>query len=276
MSGHYHISQLCETLLVSRSGFYDWRRRRQVPGPRQRENLALRQRLRTAFEQSRRTYGSPRLARALGCRGSRNRIARLMRVERLRARQRSKFRVVTTDSRHDGPIAPHRLIGVTPQALNEVWTTDVTHIMTAQGWLYLAAVLDVHSRKVVGWAMAERLDAPLVVAALQMAIARRQPTSAVIVHSDRGAEFASGVYRKTLASHGLIASMSRTGNCYDNAHIESFWSSLKHELIYRQRFGSRAEARSAIFDYIESFYNRRRLHSSIGYQSPLDFEAQLN
>jgi transposase InsO family protein len=124
--------------------------------------------------------------------------------------------------------------------------------------------------------MADRLDAPLVVAALQMAIARREPTAAVIVHSDRGAEFASGVYRKTLASHGLIPSMSRTGNCYDNAHIESFWSSLKHELIYRQRFGSRAEARSAIFDYIESFYNRRRLHSSLGYQSPLDFEAQLN
>jgi putative transposase len=276
MSGHYPIHQLCETLLVSRSGFYDWRRRRQTPGPRQRENLVLRQRLRTAFEQSRQTYGSPRLARALGCAGSRNRIARLMRVERLRARQRSKFRVATTDGRHDGPIAPHRLMGVTPQALNEVWTTDVTHIMTAQGWLYLAGVLDVYSRKVIGWAMAERLDAPLVVAALHMAIARRQPTAAVIVHSDRGAEFASRVYRQTLAHHGLIASMSRTGNCYDNAHIESFWSSLKHELIYRQRFGSRAAARSAIFDYIESFYNRRRLHSSLGYQSPLDFEAQLN
>jgi transposase InsO family protein len=276
MSGHYQISQLCETLLVSRSGFYDWRRRKQTPGPRQRENLVLRQRLRTAFEQSRRTYGSPRLARALGCGGSRNRIARLMRVERIRARQRSKFRAATTDSRHDGPIAPHRLMGVTPRTLNEVWTTDVTHILTAQGWLYLAGVLDVYSRKVIGWAMADRLDAPLVVSALHMAIARRQPTAPVIVHSDRGAEFASGVYRKTLASHGLIPSMSRTGNCYDNAHIESFWSSLKYELIYRKRFGSRAEARRAIFDYIETFYNRRRLHSSIGYQSPLDFEAQLN
>jgi len=276
MSGHHSIAQLCETLLVSRSGFYDWRRRQQSPGPRQRENLVLRQRVRTAFEQSRRTYGSPRLARALGCGGSRNRIARLMRIERLRARQRSKFRVATTDSRHNGPIAPHRLLGVTPQTLNEAWTTDVTHIMTAQGWLYLAGVLDVYSRKIIGWAMAERLDAPLVVAALQMAIARRQPTAAVIVHSDRGAEFASGVYRKTLASHGLLPSMSRTGNCYDNAHIESFWSSLKHELVYRQRFETRAEARRAIFDYIESFYNRRRLHSSLGYQSPLDFEAQLN
>jgi putative transposase len=276
MSGHYAVRQLCATLLVSRSGFYGWRRRRQHPGPRQRANLALRQRLRTAFEQSRRTYGSPRLARALGCAGSRNRIARLMRVEHLRARQRSRFRVATTDSRHNGPIAPHRLIAVTPKALNEVWTTDVTHILTAQGWLYLAGVLDVYSRKVIGWAMADRLDAPLVVAALQMAIARRQPTAAVIVHSDRGAEFASGVYRQTLAAHGLIPSMSRPGNCYDNAYIESFWSSLKYELIYRQRFGSRAEARSAIFDYIESFYNRRRLHSSIGYQSPLDFEAQLN
>jgi len=272
MSGHHSIERLCETLLVSRSGFYDWRRRQQAPGPRQRENLALRQRVRTAFDH----YGSPRLARALGCAGSRNRIARLMRVERLRARQRSKFRVVTTDSRHDGPIAPHRLLGVTPRTLNEVWTTDVTHILTAQGWLYLAAVLDVHSRKVVGWAMSELLDAPLVVAALRMAISRRQPTGSVIVHSDRGAQFASGVYRKTLAAHGLVPSMSRPGNCYDNAHIESFWSSLKYELIYRQRFASRAAARSAIFDYIESFYNRRRLHSSLGYQSPLDFETQLN
>jgi transposase InsO family protein len=276
MSGHHSIGRLCETLLVSRSGFYDWRRRRLTPGPRQRENLALRQRVRTAFAQSRQTYGSPRLARALGCAGSRNRIARLMRVERLRARQRSKFRVATTDSRHDGPIAPHRLRGVTPTACNEVWSTDVTHILTAQGWLYLAAVLDVHSRKVVGWAMSDLLDAPLVVSALRMAIAQRRPTAAVIVHSDRGRQFASGSFRQTLAAHGLIPSMSRPGNCYDNAHIESFWSSLKHELIYRQRFGSRAEARSAIFDYIESFYNRRRLHSSIGYQSPLDFETQLN
>jgi transposase InsO family protein len=276
MSGHYQVGQLCETLLVSRSGFYDWRARRRIPGPRQRENLALRQRLRTAFEQSRRTYGSPRLARVLGCVGSRNRIARLMRVERIWARQRSKYRGVTTDSRHADPIAPHRLIDVKPAALNEVWSTDVTHILTAQGWLYLAAVLDVYSRKVIGWAMSDLLDAPLVVSALQMAIARRQPTTAVIVHSDRGRQFASGTFRQTLAAHGLIASMSRPGNCYDNAHIESFWSSLKYELIYRKRFDSRVEARNAIFDYIESFYNRRRLHSSIGYQSPLDFEAQLN
>jgi putative transposase len=208
MSGHYSIDRLCETLLVSRSGFYDWRRRRHAPGPRQRENLVLRQRIRVAFEQSRRTYGSPRLARALGCAGSRNRIARLMRVERLRARQRSKFRVVTTDSRHDGPIAPHRLRGVTPTALNEVWTTDVTHILTAQGWLYLAAVLDVHSRKVIGWAMSEILDAPLVVSALHMAIARRQPTHSLIVHSDRGAPYASRVYRQTLAAHRLVPSMT--------------------------------------------------------------------
>jgi putative transposase len=276
MSGHYPIERLCETLLVSRSGFYAWRRRRQQPGPRQRANLLLRQRIRVAFAHSRQTYGSPRLARALGCGGSRNRIARLMRLDQLRARQRSKYRVVTTDSRHDGPIAPHRLTDVTPQTLNAVWSTDVTYVLTAQGWLYLAAVLDVYSRRVLGWAMSERLDTPLVVAALQMAIARRRPTRAVIVHSDRGSQYASGAYRQTLATHGLIASMSRPGNCYDNAHIESFWSSLKYELIYRTRFDSRAAARTAIFDYIESFYNRHRLHSSLGYQSPLDFEAQLN
>jgi putative transposase len=154
--------------------------------------------------------------------------------------------------------------------------TDVTHILTAQGWIYLAAVLDLHSRRVLGWSMSDILDAKLVVAALQMAIARRRPSTPVIVHSDRGRPFSSHAFRQTLATHGLLPSMSRKGNCYDNAFIESFWSSLKAELMPHRRFATNAQARSAIFGYIEGFYNRRRLHSSLGYRSPLDFESQPN
>jgi putative transposase len=276
MSGAYKVAWLCETLLVARSGYYDWRRRQQQPGSRQVENLRLRQRIRVVFAESRRTYGSPRIARVLAGQASRNRVARLMRLERLRARQRSKYRPVTTDSRHGDPIAPNRLPGRRITQPNQVWATDATYVITAQGWLYLAAVLDVHSRRVVGWAMGETLDTGLVLAALRMALSQRRPATALIVHSDRGAQFASAAYRQVLAEHGLLASMSRKGNCYDNAFIESFWSSLKYEVIYGRRFLTRAEARSAIFDYIETFYNRARLHSSLGYVSPITFESRLN
>ena len=275
MSGHHKIAWLCEALLVSRSGYYDWVKRRQRPGAREVENITLRQRIREEFERSRQTYGSPRLAQALGCPGRRNRIARLMRLERLFARQRSKYRVATTDSRHGGPIAPNRVRALVLRRPNQVWTTDATCILTAQGWLYLVAVLDVFSRRVVGWAMSQLLDAPLVIAALRMALNQRHYSQNLILHSDRGAQFASAAYRQVLAKHGLTASMSRKGNCYDNAFIESFFSTLKYELIYHHRFGSFAQARTAIFDYIETFYNRIRLHSSLAYQSPISFESKL-
>jgi transposase InsO family protein len=274
MSGRYKLKWLCQALLVSRSGYYDWLRRREQPGPRQRENLTLRQQIREEFARQRQTYGSPRLARALGRRTSRNRIARLMRLERLWARQRSKFRVPATDSRHRDPIAPNRLPEVTVTQRNQVWVTDATGVLTGQGWLYVVALLDVHSRRIVGWAMHESLDAQLAVKALQMAIAQRHPQPALIVHSDRGSQFASAAFRETLTAHKLVASMSRKGNCYDNAFIESFWSSLKYETVYQRRFATRAAARTAVFDYIEVFYNRTRLHSSLGYVSPLAFESQ--
>jgi len=274
MSGRYKLKWLCQALLVSRSGYYDWLRRREQPGPRQRENLTLRQQIREEFARQRQTYGSPRLARALGRRTSRNRIARLMRLERLWARQRSKFRVPATDSRHRDPIAPNRLPEVTMTQRNQVWVTDATGVLTGQGWLYVVALLDVHSRRIVGWAMHESLDAQLAVKALQMAIAQRHPQPALIVHSDRGSQFASAAFRETLTAHKLVASMSRKGNCYDNAFIESFWSSLKYETVYQRRFATRAAARTAVFDYIEVFYNRTRLHSSLGYVSPLAFESQ--
>jgi putative transposase len=276
MSGQYKVAWLCEALLVSRSGFYDWQERRRQPGLRQVENTRLRERIRHAFARSRQTYGSPRLARALGCPGRRNRIARLMRSERLFARQRSKYRHATTDSRYGGPIAPNRMQNLAVRRPDQVWVTDATGVLTGQGWLYLVAVLDVCTRRVVGWAMSPSLDAPLVIAALRMALAQRRPRGTVIVHSDRGSQFASAAYRQVLAQHGLLASMSRKGNCYDNAFIESFWSSLKYELVYHHRFATLAEARTALFDYIETFYNRTRLHSSLDYLSPIHFESNLN
>lgn len=275
MSGQYKLAWLCEALLVSRSGYYDWVQRRRQPGLRQLETTRLRERIRNEFARSHRTYGSPRLAYALGCPGRRNRIARLMRAERLFARQRSKYRVRTTDSQHGGPIAPNRLQSLTVRRPDQAWVTDATGILTGQGWLYLVAVLDLCSRRVVGWAMHQSLDARLVSAALRMALLQRRPRTRLIVHSDRGSQFASGAYRHLLAQHGLLASMSRSGNCYDNAFIESFWSSLKYEVVYQQRFASFAEARRAIFHYIEAFYNRTRLHSSLAYRSPIAFESQL-
>jgi transposase InsO family protein len=276
MSGQYKVAWLCEALLVSRSGYYDWKERRRQPGPRQLENTRLRERIREEFARSRQTYGSPRLAHALGCPGRRNRIARLMRLERIFARQRSKYRPRTTDSRHGGPIAPNRVQNLTVRQPDHVWVTDATGVLTGQGWFYLVAVLDVCTRRVIGWAMHQILDARLVLAALRMALLQRRPRGALIVHSDRGAQFASAAYRQLLAQHGLVASMSRKGNCYDNAFIESFWSSLKYELVYHQRFATFAEARTAIFNYIETFYNRSRLHSSLDYLSPIHFESQLN
>ena len=276
MSGQYKVAWLCEALLVSRSGYYDWVKRRYHPGPRQLENTRLRERIKEEFMRSRKTYGSPRLARALGCPGRRNRIARLMRLERLFARQRSKYRVATTDSRHGGPIAPNRVRSIVVKRPNQIWATDATCVLTGQGWLYLVAVLDLFSRRVIGWAMSQLLDAPLVISALRMALNQRRHSHNLIVHSDQGRQFASAAYRQLLAQHGLTASMSRKGNCYDNAFVESFFSTLKYELVYHHRFRSLAEARTAVFDYIETFYNRIRLHSSLAYLSPIKFESQLS
>jgi len=198
-----------------------------------------------------------------------------MRAERLFARQRSKYRVATTDSRHGGAIAPNRLRDLAVRRPDQVWVSDATGVLTGQGWLYLVAVLDLYSRRVVGWAMSPMLDAPLVSAALRMALSQRCPTKPLLLHSDRGSQFASAAYRQLLAQHGLVASMSRKGNCYDNAFIESFWSSLKYELVSQERFATYAQARTAIFDYIETFYNRTRLHSSLAYRTPINFESQL-
>jgi transposase InsO family protein len=198
-----------------------------------------------------------------------------MRLEHLVARQRSKYRPQTTDSRHGGPIAPNRVRSLVVRRPNQIWATDATCILTAQGWLYLVIVLDLFSRRVIGWSMSQLLDAPLVSSALRMALRQRSFSKNLIVHSDQGRQFASGSYRKLLAQNGLTASMSRKGNCYDNAFVESFFSTLKYELVYHHRFTTLADARTATFDYIETFYNRIRMHSALAYLSPINFESKL-
>jgi len=280
MKNDYPILSLCEHLEVSPSGYYDWQKRRACPGPRAVENQILAQEIDKIHVQSRQTYGSPRIVdelRKRGRRHGRNRIARLMKEGGLCGRQKGRYRVQTTDSNHDQPIAPNRLAQV-PKATapNQLWAADITYIETKEGWLYLAAFLDLYSRKIVGWAMSERIDNLLVLKALAMALLHRNPPANLLCHSDRGVQYASADYRRALEQAGLIASMSRKANCYDNATMESFWSTLKLELIYRRNFETRAQARSQIFDYIETFYNRQRAHSALGYHSPVDFELQNN
>jgi len=275
MSGDHPITSLCTVLGVSRSGYYAWRDR--PPSARAQADATLRTQIRAAHAASHGTYGSPRILRALGQPVGRKRIARLMQAAGLHGRARRRYRVRTTDSRHDEPIAPNRLATAAPPTKpNEIWVTDITYVETDEGWLYLAGVLDLFSRRLVGWALESCLATALPLAALLMALRQRQPAPGLLHHSDRGVQYASADYRAALARHQLVASMSRTANCYDNATMESFWSTLKLELVYRRRFATRAEAATAIFAYIEGFYNRTRLHSALGYQSPLDFEAHHN
>lgn len=202
-----------------------------------------------------------------------NRVARLMRAAGLRSKTKRRFRIKTTDSNHDHPIAPD-LLGrdFSASAPNQVWVSDITYIPTDKGWLYLASIMDLFSRKIVGWSMGSTLHATIVVDALRMAIDQRGPAAGLIHHSDRGVQYASAESRAVLDEHGLVASMSRTGNCYDNAAKESFFHTLKTELIHHERYAIRAQARASVFNYIEAFYNRRRLHSTLGYMSPEDFE----
>jgi len=280
MKDDHPILSLCLHLEVSPSGYYAWQKRRDCPGPRALQDRALVREIEQIHSRSRQTYGSPRVVEELrkqGRRHGRNRIARLMQQEGLCGRQKRRYRVQTTDSNHDQPIAPNRLAEA-PKATapNQLWVADITYIETKENWLYLAAVMDLYSRKVVGWAMSERIDTVLVLKALGMALLHRRPPANLLFHSDRGVQYASGDYRQALSQAGLIASMSRSGNCYDNAAMESFWSTLKLELVYRQDFQTRAQARTQIFDYIESFYNRQRTHSALGYRSPVDFEIQNN
>ena len=278
MQEEHSIADLCAALGVSRSGYHAWVTR--TPGPRAQADATLWPLIEQAYKESRQTYGSPRIRQWLGRHGqkcSRHRVARLMRGHRMKSQTKRRFRVALTDSNHDLPIAPNRLRDTKPPAQRDaVWVADITYVDTAEGWLYVAGVLDRHTRRCVGWAMEDTLATSLPLAALDMALQHRQPKTGLVHHSDRGVQYASAAYRQRLAAAGVQPSMSRKGNCYDNAARESFWSSLKRELVHRERFATRAEARAAVFEWIEIFYNRERLHSAFGYQSPVDFETQLN
>jgi len=274
----YRIGDLCAAFGVSRSGYHRWRRA--SVSTRARKDAQLTVQLREIHAQSRGTYGRPRLTMALRERGQRHsakRVARLMRTLGLRGVRRGRFRPQTTDSRHDNGIAPNCLRDqAPPRQTDQVWVADITYVATEEGWLYVAGVLDRCSRRVLGLAMSARLDTALPEAALRQALTRRGRPHGVLHHRDRGIQYTSAHYRELLRAHRCTASMSRRAHCYDNAHMESFWGTLKAELLAGRPFATRAAARLAIFEYVEVFYNRVRLHSALGYLSPVDFENQIN
>jgi putative transposase len=275
----YSVTTLCAAFAVSRSGYYRWR------GPklagRVGEDARLKNEIKALHTESRGTYGRPRLLAGLRQRGQRTssrRVARLMRELGLRGVRKGGYRPRTTDSRHALARWPNRLreVPAAPRP-DRVWVSDMTYVRTNEGWLYVAGVLDQCSRRLVGLALSPQLDAALPEAALRQALIRRGGKHrGLILHSDQGAQYASALYQKTLRRYGLVASMSRKGHCTDNAHMESFWATLKTELLAGRSFATRKAASLAIFEYIEVFYNRKRLHSALGFQSPVDFELKLN
>ena len=276
----YPVAVLCDVLSVSRSGFYAWAKRPESGRARRRAELV--EHVRAAHAQSRRTYGSPRVTQALkasGVKACENTVAKVMREEQIRSKVVRRFRVRTTDSAHAHPVADNLLDrDFAAAAPNARWAADITYVPTGEGWLYLAAVIDLCSRRVVGWAMADHLRATLCTEALEMALSRRKPPAdrTLVHHSDRGVQYACGDYRALLDGHGIACSMSRKGDCYDNAAMESFFKTLKVELVYHERYATRAQAMASVFEYVECWYNRKRLHSSLGYTSPEQYERSLN
>lgn len=277
MKGEHAVRLLCELLAVSTSGYYRWEQAR--PSRRQREDQALAARIAAAHRRSRKNYGAPRLVEDLRAEGtpiSKRRCTRLMKAQGIRGRKKHRRRPRTTDSRHAHPPATNLLAqSPAPTRANQAWMTDITYVQTAQGWLYLAAILDVWSRRVVGWACGPTLHVSLVLTALRQALAHRRPQKGLVHHSDRGSQYAGHEYRAALAAAGIQCSMSRAANCYDNAAMESFWSTLKTETELDAITPiSRRAAELVVFDYIETFYNPTRRHSSLGYSSPVAFENQ--
>jgi putative transposase len=267
------VRLMCRVLRVSPGGYYDWRGRPQSSGAARRDALVVA--IKAVHSEVKARYGSPRIHAELVARGTPccvNTVAKLMRGEGIAARTRRKFRC-TTDSNHDRPVAENIVDRqFEPTAADRTWTADITYVPTREGWLYLAAVEDLYSREIVGWSMGPRIDSRLVVGALEMAVSRRLPGEGLVAHSDRGSQYASEHYQGILAGHGITCSMSRRGNCWDNAPMESFFASLKKELVHGEDYATREEARASIFEYIEVFYNRVRRHSAPGYMSPAEFE----
>ena len=271
--GRWPVRLMCRVLHVSPGGYYDWRGRPQSSRAVKRDALVVA--IKSIHAEVKARYGSPRMHAELVARGEAccvNTVARPMRREGIAAKTKRRFRV-TTDSNHGRPVAENVLDRrFEPEAPNRAWTADITYVPTGEGWLYLAAVEDLYSRRIVGRSMSELIDSRLVVDALEMAISRRLPGQGLVAHSDRGSQYASEPYQGLLGGHGIVCSMSRRANCWDNAPMESFFASLKKELTRGEIFATRAEARASLFEYIEVFYNRVRRHSSLGYKSPIEYE----
>jgi putative transposase len=274
---HWSVRLLCETLEVSTAGYYAWRQR--PTSSQEQRRTALVVEIRAIHAETKARYGSPRVHAELAARGQDccvNTVAKLMHDHDIRAKTARKFRC-TTDSNHHLPVAENALDRqFNPSEANEVWVADITYIPTREGWLYLAAVEDLFSRRVVGWSIADHLESRLVVDALELAVQRRLPGEGLLAHSDRGSQYASEHYQLLLAKHGIACSMSRKAECWDNAPMESFFASLKKELVHDADFATKAEARAALVEYIEVFYNNQRRHSSLGYVSPAEYEQSEN
>jgi transposase InsO family protein len=268
------IDVQCDVLAVSRSGYYAWRGR--PASARQCRHAEMIDRIRAIHHESRQTYGSPRVHRELVASGNacnEKTVAKLMKAAGIQAKTMKRFRVTTTDSSHGLAVAPNVVNrDFAPTKKNQTWACDITYIPTRAGWLYLAAIEDLYSRKIVGWSMASSMESRLVVDALTMAIARKVPGEGLVAHSDRGSQYASDHYQRHLSAHGITCSMSRKANCWDNAPIESFFATLKKELVHHEHYETIEEAKRSIFEYIEVFYNRKRRHSALGYLSPEEFE----
>jgi len=264
---------MCRILCVSRSGFYEWFKR--PASQRTQHDQALKTDIKACHENSRKTYGTRRIQSDLanlGKKVSRKRIRRLMKEENLETKMKKAFKV-TTDSRHNKPVAENLLNReFTPECPDQVFVGDITYIQTLEGWLYLSIFMDLYSRTVVGWSMDKRMTATLVTDSLEMALRKRQPKAGLIVHSDRGSQYVSDSYQKLLKKNKYVCSMSRKGNCWDNAPSESFFHTLKTEMVHHEKFKTRSEAKQAIFEYIEVFYNRQRKHSTIGYIAPMEYD----
>lgn len=269
------VRVMCRVLMVARAGFYAWLKRK--PSARQIRQQKLLEKIKAKHLENGELYGSPRVHRALLIDGElvcRNTVAKLMRQAKIRAKTKRRFVPRTTDSTHQQPVADNLLRrDFDASEPNRKWVADITYVPTDEGWLFCAAVLDCFSRRIVGWAMCDGMPTDLVADALKMALLHRQPGEDLIHHSDRGSQYASDEFQQLLIENNITVSMSRRGDCYDNAMMESFWATLKTELIYQEHYATREQAKQSIFEYIEVFYNRKRLHSSLGYLSPESFEA---
>jgi len=273
---HFSVKMMCKLLCVSSSGYYDWRDR--PVSSRAKSNIELATKIKLIFDDEHARVGAKRIAERLKTEGthvSRHRVAKIMRLSGWRAKAAKKFKA-TTNSNHKLPVSPNLLQqDFSASKPNEKLVSDITYIWTEEGWLYLAVVMDLYSRMIVGWAMSERMTSKLVVDALQMAIWRRNFPRGVIIHSDRGSQYCSHEYQRLLANNGFICSMSKKGDCYDNASMESWNHSFKVEAVHGEKFQTRAFAKNHVFDYIDVYYNRKRLHSKLGYLSPIGFEAKM-